>query len=82
MEKTYRSKEQINRDILLTPTAENLTTLYLTSVEQMMITGSGACPREKTMRQRGKFFENLNFTTLEGLLLQTGSSRSLRDDLS
>ena len=80
MEKTYRSKEQIDRDTLLPPTAENLEALYLASVEEMMITGSGACPREKTIRQRCKFFKNLNFTTLEELLLQTGSSRCLGDD--
>lgn len=80
MEKTYRSKEQIDRDVSLPPTAENLEVLYLASVEEMMITGSGACPREKTIRQRGKFFEDLSFTTLEGLLLQTRSCRSLLKD--
>ena len=77
MKKTYRSMEQIYRDTLLPPTADNLEALYLASVEEMMITGSGACPREKTIRQRDKFFKNLRFTTLEGLLLQTGSSRCL-----
>ena len=77
MKKTYRSMEQIHRDTLLPPTADNLEALYLASVEEMMITGSGACPREKTIRQRDKFFKNLRFTTLEGLLLQTGSSRCL-----
>ena len=75
MKKTYRSTEQIDRDTLLPPTAENLDALNLASVEEMMITGSGACPREKTIRQRDKFFENLSFITLEGLLWQTGSSR-------
>ena len=50
-------------------------TLYLASVEEMMITGSGACPREKTMKQREKFFRGLEFTTLEELLLKTGSTR-------
>ena len=80
MEKTYKSKEQIDHDTLLPPTAENLEALYLASVEEMMITGSGACPREKTIRQRGKFFENLSFTTLEGLLVQTGSTRCLIED--
>ena len=80
MEKTYKSKEQIDRDILLPPTAENLEALYLAGVEEMMITGSGACPREKTIRQRGKFFENLSFTTLEGLLVQTGSTTCLMED--
>ncbi|KAI4170651.1 MAG: hypothetical protein LQ348_007072 [Seirophora lacunosa] len=79
IEKTYRSKEQIDHDTNLPPTAENLEALYLASVEEMMITESGACPREKTIRQRGKFFENLTFTTLEGLLLQTGSSRGLAE---
>lgn len=77
MEKTYRSKEDIDRDSSLPPTAENLEALYLASVEEMMITGSGACPREKTICQREKFFKNLSFTTLEELLLQTGSTRSL-----
>lgn len=47
--------------------------IYLASVEEMMITGSGACPVEKTNYQRGKFFEGLNFITLEGLLLQEGT---------
>lgn len=75
MPKTYRSKEEIDRDASLPPTAENQEALILASVEEMMITGSGACPREKTLRQRGKFFESLSFTTLEGLLLQTGSSK-------
>lgn len=82
MEKTHRSKEQIELDTKLPPTSENLTKLYLASVEEMMITGSGACPHEKTIRQRGKFFKHLTLTTLEGLLLQTGSSRVRRDDLS
>jgi hypothetical protein len=69
MEKTHRSKEDIDRDSLLSPTAENLNAIYLASVEEMMITGAGACPREKTIRQRAKFFQNLSFMTLEQLLL-------------
>jgi len=76
LKKTYRSKEQIEHDVSLPPTSENMEALYLASVEEMMIDGSGACPREKTLRQREKFFKNLSFTTLEELLLETGSSRS------
>lgn len=68
MEKKHRSKEDIDRDTLLSPIAENLDAIYLASVEEMMITGAGACPREKTIRQRAKFFRNFNFTTLEQLL--------------
>ncbi|KAF4506951.1 hypothetical protein G6O67_005632 [Ophiocordyceps sinensis] len=75
MDKTYRSEQDIRRDSALPPTAENAEARYLASVEEMMVTGSGACPRDKTLRQRGRFFEGLDFTTLEGLLVQTGSSR-------
>lgn len=75
MEKTHRSKEQIELDTQLPPTSENLEKINLAGVEEMMITGSGACPREKTIRQRGKFFKNLKLITLEGLLLQTGYSK-------
>ncbi len=75
MPKTYKSKEEIDRTASLPPTPENQEALILASVEEMMITGSGACPREKTLRQRGKFFEGLSFTTLEELLSQTGSAK-------
>ncbi|KAI4221387.1 MAG: hypothetical protein L6R36_006946 [Xanthoria steineri] len=74
MTKTYRSKAEIDRDAALPPTAENEQARYLASVEEMMITGSGACPREKTLRQQGKFFGHLRFSTLKDLLLQTGST--------
>jgi hypothetical protein len=73
MNKTYRSKEDIFRDKSLPPTAENTEALYLASVEEMMVNGSGACPRQKTIAQREKFFPNFHFTTLEELLVQTRS---------
>ncbi|KJZ75320.1 hypothetical protein HIM_05246 [Hirsutella minnesotensis 3608] len=69
MTKTFRSEEDIYRDSMLPPTADNAETVYVASVEEMMISGSGACPREKTIRQRSKYFNNLQFTTLEELLL-------------
>lgn len=75
MEKTHRSKTDIDRDNSLPHTPENLERLYLASVEEMMITGSGACPRDKTLYQRGKFFKGFKFTTLEQLLLQTASTK-------
>ena len=75
MEKTYKPKEEIDRDNSLPQTAENMEVIYLANVEEMMITGSGACPREKTIGQRDRFFKGMSFITLEELLLQTGSSR-------
>ncbi|RDA94649.1 hypothetical protein CP533_2430 [Ophiocordyceps camponoti-saundersi (nom. inval.)] len=71
MSKTYRSEEDIRRDTKLPHTPENSEKLYLASVEEMMITAAGACPYDKTMRQREKFFQGLEFTTLEQLLAQS-----------
>ncbi|RDA86146.1 hypothetical protein CP532_3051 [Ophiocordyceps camponoti-leonardi (nom. inval.)] len=71
MSKTYRSEEDIRRDTLLPHTPENAEKLYLASVEEMMLTASGACPYEKTMRQREKFFQGLEFTWLEKLLSES-----------
>lgn len=74
LERTYRSEEDIHRDTLLPRTAQNLDKLYLASIEEMMITGSGSLPREKTLRQRSKFFPGMHFTSLEELLSQTKST--------
>ncbi|KAL8684383.1 MAG: hypothetical protein Q9224_006389 [Gallowayella concinna] len=67
MEKTFRSQQQIEHDLHSPPTAE---AQNIAGIEMMMITASGACPREKTLRQREKYFKDLKFTTVEELLLQ------------
>jgi hypothetical protein len=36
--------------------------------EECQISGALACPREKTLRQRGKYFSRINFLTLEDIL--------------
>ncbi|KAL8804079.1 MAG: hypothetical protein Q9182_002792 [Xanthomendoza sp. 2 TL-2023] len=77
MEKTFRSQEQIEHDLNLPPTAENKEAHEIAGIEIMMITGSGACPREKTLRQREKYFKDIKFTTVEELLLQTVSAGRL-----
>jgi hypothetical protein len=77
MEKTYRSREDIDRDAQLPQTPENMEALYLASVEEMMVTDAGACPVAKVMHQRDKYFKGLSFTTLENLLLQTASQMRL-----
>ena len=79
MEKTFRSQEQIERDFNSPPSAENKEAHYIAGIEAMMITGSGACPREKTLRQREKYFKGMKFTTVEELLLQTASAGRLEN---
>ena len=37
-------------------------------VEEMMVLGCLAVPREKTLRQRGKYFQGVRFRGLEELL--------------
>ncbi|PHH68971.1 hypothetical protein CDD82_160 [Ophiocordyceps australis] len=70
MPKTFRSEADIHKDTLLPPTPENTTARYLASVEEMMLNAAGACPREKTLRQRREFFADLHFTPLEELLAE------------
>ena len=70
MHKTYRSENDIRRDAALPATPENEQALYLASVEEMMVTGSGACPVEKTIRQKREFFGELEFVTLRELLMR------------
>lgn len=42
--------------------------LEIARVEEWMIAGASACPREKTLRQRAKYFSNVKFSTLVELL--------------
>lgn len=42
--------------------------LYVAQLEEMMVLSCLACPKEKTLRQREKYFHNLHFRGLEELL--------------
>ena len=44
--------------------------LELAQVEEMMVMSCLACPREKTLRQREKYFAHLHLRGLEELLHQ------------
>lgn len=46
----------------------DLEALELAQVEEMMIMSHLACPKEKTMRHRQKYFAKMRFTGLEELL--------------
>ncbi|KAL8713671.1 MAG: hypothetical protein Q9220_002197 [cf. Caloplaca sp. 1 TL-2023] len=82
MEKTIRSEEQINHDLESAPTAENQEARYIAGIELMMITDSGACPREKTLRQREKFFKDLKFMSVEEVIVQAASIGKLEKGLN
>lgn len=40
----------------------------LAQMEEVMVLGCLACPKEKTLRQQKRYFEGLNFMGLEEML--------------
>ncbi|KAL2043789.1 hypothetical protein N7G274_003308 [Stereocaulon virgatum] len=62
---TYRSWESIQQTLA---ESEDPEALEVAQIEEMMVMGCLACPREKTLRQREKFFPEVGFLGLEELL--------------
>lgn len=69
MPRTYKSREQIQSALAAhaadDPISEELETAQ---VEEMMVEGCMACPREKTLRQRERYFGDIHFMGLKELL--------------
>ncbi|KAI4131948.1 MAG: hypothetical protein LQ347_002754 [Umbilicaria vellea] len=66
--KTYRSSEDINRALTLPPNKENQDAIFLAGIDEWTVLGATSCPREKTLRQRMKYFNGLHFTTIDELI--------------
>ncbi len=66
---SYRSKEEI-LSLLSSDTADGELTdvMEIAQLDEWMITGASACPREKTLLQREKYFKNVKFMNLKELL--------------
>ena len=62
---TYRSWEAIQQTLAESDDAE---VLEVAQIEEMMVMGCLACPREKTLRQRETYFSEVGFMGLEELL--------------
>lgn len=41
---------------------------YASDLDEWMLAGAAACPRDKTLRQRAKYFRNVEFSGLSQLL--------------
>lgn len=41
---------------------------YGRDMDEWIVTGATACPKDKTLRQREKYFSGIKFSTLEELL--------------
>ena len=62
---TYKSLEQIQEEM---SGAKDFEALEAAQVEEMMVLGCLAVPREKTLRQREVFFKGIKFRGLRELL--------------
>ncbi|PYH83580.1 hypothetical protein BO82DRAFT_363155 [Aspergillus uvarum CBS 121591] len=67
-ERDYRSEEGIGTTIQQYEDQPESLKLAIAEAEEWTISGATACPQEKTLRQREKFFAGMHFTTLEKLL--------------
>jgi hypothetical protein len=65
---SYKSANNIERYITEHSDQEDEPGLVIARVEEWMIAGASACPCEKTLRQREKYFSTLKFSTLAELL--------------
>ncbi|KAL4993344.1 hypothetical protein BDV10DRAFT_179350 [Aspergillus recurvatus] len=64
----YRSNEAIASDLRKYESQPEIEDVGVVEVEQWQVTGSTACPREKTLRQREKYFSAVQFMSLEEML--------------
>ncbi|MCJ1281405.1 hypothetical protein MMC26_000724 [Xylographa opegraphella] len=68
LKKSYRSVKKIEDSITACIHNEDTIGLGLAHLEQWTIAGASACPQERTLEQRDKYFSKLEFSTLEELL--------------
>lgn len=72
MPKTFKSAQEIEDFIAehVPRGEEDTPEMIIARVEEWMIAGATALPREKTLRQREKYFGEVKFSTLQELLLR------------
>ncbi|KAJ0417361.1 NAD(P)-binding protein [Aspergillus carlsbadensis] len=66
--RTHRTIEEINAAVAAAEKDPSTDPLELAQIEQWEVSGATACPREKTLRQREKYFSGLKFVTIEEML--------------
>jgi hypothetical protein len=66
--RTHRSLEEINAALAAAEKDPWTDPLELAQIEQWEVSGATACPREKTLRQREKYFSSLQFVTIDEML--------------
>ena len=69
MPRTYKSWDDIQESITRHAADGDFPALETAQVEEMMVMGCLSCPKEKTLRQRAKYFGNVKFLDLEQMLM-------------
>ncbi|KAL5341195.1 NAD(P)-binding protein [Aspergillus crustosus] len=75
--KTYRSLEDIASTVRGYEEGPDIDDVGLPEIEQWTVTGATACPREKTLRQREKYFSGVHFLSVEELLQKAETAEHL-----
>ena len=65
MPRTYRTLEDIRISLGTNSSVEDS---MLAQIEELTVMGCLACPKEKTLEQRERYFKDLRFLRLEDLL--------------
>ena len=68
MPRTHKSWDDIQVSLVRHVADGDFAALETAQVEEMMVMGCLNCPKEKTIRQRAKYFGNVNFLDLEQML--------------
>ena len=66
--RTRKSVDQIQESIAKHSADGDFVALEAAQIEEMMVMGHLRCPEEKTLRQRAKYFGEVNFLDLKQLL--------------
>lgn len=76
MPKTFKSAQEIEDFIAehVPRGEEDTPQMIIARVEEWMIAGATALPREKTLRQRKKYFGKVKFSALQELLVRAKDS--------
>ena len=68
MPRTYRSLEVIRLSLA---TSSSMEESMLAQMDEVIVMGCLACPKEKTLKQRESYFKDIKFLGLEDLLRYT-----------
>lgn len=69
MSRTHKSWDEIQESLRKHSNDGDFPALELAQVEEMMVIGCLTCPKEKTLRQRAKYFGSVKFLDLEQMLM-------------